>query len=684
MLLSSRFFRHFASVFCLAIGLVGNSLLASESPWIEGRSGEARARLVSEWSELGPNTQSFLATIQVELSPGWYTYWKNPGDLGLPPSDVVWKLPETWQAGPIQFPVPSLIEMDLELGGRQQLSFGYKDEAFYLVELESSQSLEQSSLLDFEISFNFLICEDVCIPESFKLPLRLAVGEQKASRHAGQLHELFQSVPRPASELEVRTHWNGSRDFEVFFLEHAVDELFLYSPNELSTFWEATSLSTEALAEQNAISGFQIHLFKELEEIELTASIEAEDLAGLTLKLPKREAKPNIFSADFVWALWFAFLGGLILNLMPCVLPVLVLKANSLLSMSSSAENVRRSSLLTVVGILVSFLALGVFTGLLKSFGHAVGWGFQFQNASFILFMTLVIFFFALNLLSLFHIRAPTSLNQVASKNSGAFAEGVFATLLATPCSAPFLGAALTYALTQGTLALFILFLTMGLGLATPYLLFAVEPRTVKFLPKPGAWMNRLKHILAYLLLLTALWLLSILFKLTGGVYLFVTLLGLLLILFFIKEIQSRWKWVGVAFIVISLFYAAQQPLAVHGSDTATASQRISISQFQEYQRSNEAFFFYITADWCLTCKFNEINVIRTNAFQRLLDQYEAEIYYVDWTQRDPEVALFLEGFGRVGIPFAVLVQGNRTILFPELMTLGSSENLFEEFFQPE
>lgn len=657
---------------------ISSSLKAQD--WVEGKSGHSKARLISQLDSVAPGTQEILVSAEIRLDPGWHTYWKNPGTIGLAPSQIEWKLPPSWLASEFLFPVPAIF-FDEKL---QQRSFGYKELAYYLSYL-SGPSVEQDPF-EAELSFHFLICKESCIPESYTLKLSLPLGSELYSEKANRITEKLGEVPTPTKALTV--DWPSNTQFRVSFLEENIKEILLSAPGVRDDFWVAQKLPEEEALKAGALSQFDVTLKSVPENLELTGLIESDDhRIGITASISqtRENAFSSIWPADahqgFALALLFAFLGGLILNLMPCVLPVLFIKANSILRLRENLSSVRISLFLTISGILVSFVALGVLTALLRTFGHSVGWGFQFQNAGFISFMTLVIYLFALNLFGLFEVQAPASWNRAASERSGAFFEGVFATLLATPCSAPFLGTALTYALSTNLPTLLAMFLTMGMGLALPYLIFAVQPEWVRYLPRPGAWMNRVKSLLAYALLITALWLLSILLKITGAFFFFVLLAGLLIVFLFIKEFKSAFRWALVAVLSLSLIWFS----TAHSTSASLQSahtQDLSIERAYQLPQTEEAYFLFITADWCLTCKYNERFVIETDWFQEFTTENQIAVYRVDWTNQDARVAEFLDQYDRVGIPFALFGWGEGFALLPELMTRANTETAWNELIK--
>lgn len=342
--------------------------------------------------------------------------------------------------------------------------------------------------------------------------------------------------------------------------------------------------------------------------------------------------------ASLAWMLALAFLGGLILNVMPCVLPVLSIKMLSLLQQGGAARRtVVHSALASAAGILASFLALALVAIALKAAGHAVGWGTQFQNSWFVGFLFVVVLVFGLNLVGLFEIPMPASFGRLAARPGepehlgSHFMSGLFATLLATPCSAPFLGTAMGFALAQPSLVIAAIFLAAGAGLALPYFALAVFPGAVRWLPRPGVWMGKLKIVLGSLLLLTALW------------------LGWVLV--------NQWR-------------PTAAPAVRH--DGGLAWVPFDEQAISRHLAEGRSVFVDITADWCFTCKYNEKVVLASAAVRRELQVQNLVLMQGDWTNRNETIARFLMSHGRAGIPFAAIYRpGQEPILLPEFLTEG-------------
>lgn len=654
-----------SSSFISIIFFLWSTNTLAESPWVKGKSGKTEARLIFELDQTSLEDHKVLAGVEIRLAPGWYTYWKNAGDVGYAPK-ARWNLSESWKVSSLYFPTPQIhqapalntSDASSQAEKKDLISYGYRSAVLYLMELSGKGALTGS------LNWEYLVCEKVCIPENHQFEFEIAGAEMPIpSNYAAALMESLKELPVQRSTW--KTQWKNPTTFEVEVPGATEPDLLFSSSKRSGRFWSAKKIGEDK---------FEITLKEPLSEISLlalgTVAYEAPIMP------PPLWTSGDAASSSLLLALFFAFLGGLILNFMPCVLPVVVLKTHSLLVSGKSAKT---GLMLTSLGVISSFVALGVLTGALREAGEQVGWGFQFQIPGFLVFIQVVLFLFALNLFGLFEIQLPHWMNQKAGAKSGAFFEGVFATLLATPCTAPFLGTALTYALTRSWAELLLFFAVMGIGLATPYLLFLARPSLIKRLPKPGAWMNTMKRLLAYLLLGTLVWLMYVMQSQvqTPFVVLFVAVLTL--IFFFMREIPGLWKWLLVAALTVGTILASKQfdlVSAAKGDDSTETTLGFSEESIQSRLDKGEKLFVYITADWCLSCKFNEANVIKSARFQEALEAKNIQVVRIDWTKRDPAVAAYLEKFGRVGIPFAALLYRDQQKLFPELMTMTESMSI--------
>jgi thiol:disulfide interchange protein len=469
----------------------------------------------------------------------------------------------------------------------------------------------------------------------------------------------------------------------------------------LSFLWQ-NPVSEEVQVIEKSFSSFEQQGADELEALmasmtfvkPVSASENTED--GGSPKEEKGDSKP--VSTSFLSMLLFAFVGGLILNVMPCVLPVISLKLFGLVVHSDeSRASILRHNIFYTLGVLSTFLVLSMSVLALKSTGENVGWGFQLQSPVFVSIMIAVLFVFALNLFGLYEFQTPGGKVlgdvQIKKGNAGDFFSGVLATVLSTPCSAPFLGTALTFAFTSSTLEILLIFQAIGVGLAFPFLMTGLFPATIKFLPKPGLWMESVKKFLGLTLLLTALWLIDVFISLTNGNLPLMKLNTGLLMLFFAfyfqKHISKKKAWRIVYFIValipFYMLYSAplSAPVSANGNGGGdlirekNASGKLlwekwSEKKMAEYQQAGETVFLDFTAKWCFTCKVNEKLVLDTNGFKELIEEKNVKLLLGDWTKYDPVIGDFLKKNGFVGVPAYFIQKPDGTLIkLGETITLS-------------
>lgn len=605
----------FFGIFFIASLMIGGATFASASSYVLGKSGHVKVRLLSELDQIGPDSSEVLVGLEFKLDPGWHVYWKNPGDVGFPPK-LHWQLPDGWQAGSVEFPLPEYFPAP---GDVKASSFGYRNKVIYPLYLHGPPQLSK----DFSAiaQLDYLVCEETCIPEKAEFKLQLPLGEELKSDQSQSLVEAYSKIPQANSSLKAK--WISENEIEVLGGSVGEDtEFFIYSPNQHGVFWK-----TKKLELKKAILNIQSQ--SPLGKLELTLGNKNSDLGSKIEVLPQTEMNYG----GFLLGLLFAFVGGAILNLMPCVLPVLFLKANSLIKIRTSSQKIHHSLLQSIAGILTSFAILAGVVVLLKALGKQVGWGFQFQSPGFLIFMIILLIGFGLNMLGLFEFQLPTRLNNQLAKKNGAFFEGIFATLLATPCSAPFLGTALSFAFSQTALILFLFFIVMGLGFSLPYFIFLISPKLVLLLPRPGSWMIHLKRFLGIALFGTAAWLGFIVYQQIGP--------------------PSKMK---------------------------DYSMEFSESKIEELVQENPAVFVNITADWCVTCKWNEARVLHTDKFMNLLKEHHIKFVSFDWTSRNENIGNYLEKNGRAGIPFSMLIDKKVQFVFPELLNFSEVQARITEW----
>lgn len=660
----------------------------------EGRE-LVQAKLLADVTTVVPG-KTFTVGLLLRMVPNWHTYWKFPGDAGLP-TEITWKLPDGWKTGEIQWPIP--LKLD-EPGGIQ--IYGYHDEVLLLQGITPPASLK-----DFQVQLaaeaSWLVCEKICIPGSAKLKLDLPVAGQPAAANEELFLRYRRSLPQGWPEQKVA---NASWRREGAQLRLTVESAalanypaadFYPSPDaKVVVGHPATERGTDGritfripieTADKNvsALNGVVVFGQKEngpdRNAWELTAS-------------PAIVTAPSI-SGSLARFLLFGFIGGFILNLMPCVLPVISLKIFGFIQHAGQdRRRILRSGLAFVAGIFAWFVGLALLLIGLKTAGREITWAFQFTNPYFVLLMSAIVLVFALNLFGVFEISLP----QFASRrvlgmsakegDAGSFFQGVFATVLATPCTAPFLGTALGFAFTQSGWTILLMFVAIAAGMASPYFLLSAQPAWLRLLPKPGPWMVQVKQLMGFLLLATLVFLLAVLGAERGSeaiIWSSCFLLALSLACWmkgaFITPIASgRARFISLvlmlALVLGSGWYFIGQKFAeakVVSSESSAPGdwQRFTPQLLDAELKQGHAVFVDFTAAWCLTCKFNEASVLEAQAVREAFQRHGVTKIKADWTNADPAITKILKQFGRPGVPMYVLYPGNNAepVLFPELLT---------------
>jgi thiol:disulfide interchange protein DsbD len=630
----------------------------------------------------------FPVTIALDLQPGWHTYWQYPGDSGLPPK-VTWHLPEGWTAGPIEFSVP---EQHSEPG--DMIIYGYEKQQLLRAMITPPKDLPQNQVYDLKASLSWLACKELCVPGSADVELRV-LGPA-----TGPISWASTSVPKGDWPLSGRPPFsislsgkNGTR-LVSFIGESGISYEFYPDPADGTTVAHVTRL------ESGNATVFSVPWdgpapFKGLLVEKSSRKAWWIDDSN-SASAAARSASTGIALGVLIAALFSGFLGGLILNLMPCVLPVISLKIFSFIAQAGeSPARIFRHGLAFAAGIFAWFLGLGVLVIVLKAGGSQVTWGaFQFQNPWFVVGLSVVVFLFALNLFGVFEITLPgsaaTSLDHAASGGGygGSFFQGLFATLLATPCTAPFLGSALGFAFGQSAVVILAMFSAVALGMSLPYLLLSARPGWRKWIPKPGIWMERFKQFMGFPLLATNIWLLVVLQAQQGSDASF-SLLALLLLFGFAAWVygairgSSNRLFVTMILLLTVLLCAGLEVLLPKmrktlpgvenaGSRVGIAWVPFSSAALDALRAEGKPVFLDFTASWCLTCQFNERTAINVPAVRKILNEKGITAMKGDWTNSDPAITAALKSFGRVGVPLAVYYppgKGSEPVVLPELLT---------------
>lgn len=668
--------------------------------------------------------QKNYIAITLKNEKKWHTYWKNPGDAGLAVKFDFKLDGQKVEPNELEWPVPKKY---LEAG--DILTYGYEGEYTFFFETDSAL-FEKAKTSPLSIHGTWLVCKDICIPGEDTISM---VAPPQISEPSAKLKKALASLPQAAEapeELEIflakaneenklilQYTWKGvdikrfdqSRNLLTPLLANPLDykreKLFfdaktstLYGTLEMD--WDGEYEDPERPLPQDGVFKRPLiaqYLFKPYSDskpiiIEKTfnqfsiGGNKAFDafLAGLTPieKIGESNDQSAASERSLAMVLLFAFIGGLILNLMPCVLPVISLKLFGLILHSNESKSeILKHNLAYTGGILATFMALAAVVLSLKTSGEQIGWGFQLQSPGFVFIMMLVIFILAMNMMGLFEFVTPggNKLGNVALKKgfSGDFLNGVLATILSTPCSAPFLGTALTFAFTTSNLNIFLTLIFVGLGLAFPFIVTGVFPNLVKFLPKPGLWMDHLKKILGLTLLLTFVWLYDILSNQIdygfSGIYINTIFVTLFFAFFFRKSI-SKSLFLNIIFFLIpaaltfSMIKSKGLETSYGSGDKASAKSSHNLpwkpwSREAMSELKGEWIFIDFTADWCLTCKVNEKLVLNTEDFSELVKERKLKLLLGDWTKRDDAITSFLRQYDIVGVPAYFIQKPNGEVI---------------------
>ncbi|MGZ3722371.1 MAG: protein-disulfide reductase DsbD family protein [Bdellovibrionales bacterium] len=640
----------------------------------------SQAELIRETTGFTPGAAGTIG-LKINLADHWHTYWLNPGDSGTA-IHLSFKASHGVKIERVLFPIP-----EREQSG-PLISFGYSHQVLFPIELSLAKNLDPGSSVSVDVDIEWLVCEDVCIPAFDSLHIDVPVVTLDNVSPSADF-PLFQNtralIPQIVADYP---HFTANGDEVMLKVPDArvQDKLIDFFPFRAS-----------------GVTNVKPQLVGNVLQFERSnVSVAGPDRVGVLVvrnresgKLQayqfgdsgwKFDAKKSAGDESLLWMLLSAFIGGLILNLMPCVFPILSIKLLSLIKLAKAhPREVREQNLAYVAGVLVSFLGIALFLSLLRSAGNLVGWGFQLQSPVFLALLCWLFFALSLNLLGVYELDLlNANLGHKLTRFGGpwgSFFTGVLAVIVASPCTAPFMGVALGFGLAQPTYVLLATFLCLGLGLAFPYLLFVIFPSWVNVMPRPGAWMKTLKQVMAVPLLLTTLWLLWIFGQVRGvnGVVIVLTgcvALGIALALHR-KAVQVI---AGVILLAGIVLIYKSQIISAQAEVESGLWQAYSDARLSELKGKN--VFVNMTADWCLTCKVNERLVFDDEEVQSIMKAKNIIWLKGDWTQRNEEITRFLNRYDRVGVPFYVLysLQNPGGTTLPEVLTKSS----FIEFINKE
>ena len=657
-----KIIKHFLLILSL---LLSSSAFSQSTGWIENPNHPPVTAKFMLTGELDAANQTLPAVLEVKLDGDWKTYWRSPGEGGVAPS-IKWDKSGNLADVSWDWPAPEAFS----LLGLQ--TFGYKHDVVFpmLVKVKDiNQPLKLKGLLTLSS------CTNICVLTDYDINLDIDLKTITADPGAMFAYNKAKvSVPQRKTSADINLGWDNSKQQLQVLLkegEWQYPQVIIDGEPDVSFKLKRLETSKDELGSRQLTAVF-----------DGSSWLGETDVIGKSLNVTVIEAENAIEYGAVVTAtdivnrsspLWtmmlIALLGGLILNVMPCVLPVLGMKLSAVVAAPDlNKTQIRQQFLASALGILVSFWLLAAFIVGLKMTGQAIGWGVQFQNPWFIGFMALVTSVFAINMLGAFEINLPSSLQTKlatsgGNDNRGHFLQGMFATLLATPCSAPFLGTAVAFALGADVVSLFVIFTALAVGMALPWLLVAAVPQVANYFPKPGRWMSIVKVIFAGLLLLTSLWLISLLanFISTGILWAIAAILVLLFVILMAKLYGSA---AVIATISISILLSAVTAFATSdrwASPLPTDLEWTPLQQtdIQAKVAKGQTVFVDVTADWCITCKANKVGVILQDPVYSRLKQADIDLVIGDWTKPSAAITGYLQSHNRFGVPFNVVYGPN-------------------------
>jgi thiol:disulfide interchange protein len=689
-----------------------------------------KARLVSEVKAVGPG-QVFWVALELNIRDGWHAYWRNPGDSGEA-TKLTWQLPPGFTAGDIVWTTPHRFEI------APLVNYGYAKHAMHLVQITAPKDLKAGMPVTLSAKASWLVCSDVCIPEDAALQLQLPAGAAAGGIDAVESPlftaaraELPSAQPAPISAairgdqlvITLGKEWGAtlSQIQSLSFFPYAEGGIEYAAPQKLTRAKDQVELSMKVgyqPPKAGAIRGVLIATEQNGNQsdsvpIEIAADFSgagADQVKAAPRFAPLTESKPLTQSSrepqhSLIVLMLLAAVGGLILNLMPCVFPVLSIKAISVVEQAKKHPGVVRiKGLVFAAGVISSMLALAAVLLGLRAGGEEIGWGFQLQSPLFVTLLIYLLLAVGLNLSGVFEFGGGLAgVGDGLTHGDGyraSFFTGLLTTLVATPCTAPFMAPALGAALTQPAINALCIFAALGVGLSLPFVLLSFAPWMRRVLPRPGAWMDTLKQVFAFPIYASAAWLLWVLSHETSTFGLGAALAGVVLIGLAAWAYQKSNSSSGGSKVtvlvtaVVALLVAIILPVrfadvaAASTGDSAAAKpgddewQPYSAARVAELSAAGKPLLVNFTASWCLTCLVNERNAFSDSAVQAIFRDKKVTLMKGDWTNRDPAITHALAAFGRAGVPLYVVYNskpGSEPLVLPQLLTAGVVQSAFAE-----
>ncbi|MCX7722136.1 MAG: thioredoxin family protein [Verrucomicrobiae bacterium] len=667
---------------------------------VAAQSARTQVRLLLSHAAARPG-ETVLAAVELRTPPKTHVYWRNPGEAGLP-TEIAWTLPQGIVTADLRWPVPQRFN---EAG---LVTFGYTGTVFLICPLHIAETAATGEAV-IKVNVNWLECEEMCVSGRASATATLVIGaESNPSAHATLIADAVTQLPKVETPPGLRARWIGSttdtRQLEISWRTDAELEWADFFPDTLTN----CVISPQHEFSRDAAGRAQIVLTVRNQGAQWPAQV-----SGVLVQKQAGQAQTEAWEIRISTAhspatdlstllkmLLFAFLGGLILNVMPCVFPVIALKILGFIQQSGEAPHrVFKLGLASSAGVLVSFIALAVAVIAAQQAGKAASWGMHMQNPQFTLLLTVLVTLVSLNLFGVFEVTLGGRALDVAGKlasapgMTGAFMTGMLTTVLATPCTAPLLAPALGFAFTQPPVVILVMFIAVGAGLALPYVLLSWRPTWLKFMPKPGPWLARFKVLMGFPMLATAVWLFSFTarrFGPHGTVW-----LGL----FLVTLAFAAWVWgefvqrgakgrtlaavVSIVTLVSSYVYALEtklnwrhtrQSVQIESDSSAEANlwKKWSPEAVAQARGQGRPVLVDFTADWCVTCKYNKLVALDTAEVRDALKRLNVAAFVADNTDEDPAIVAELRKFGRAGVPLVVVyprATNAPPIVLPTLLT---------------
>ncbi len=686
----------------IALGLAPFAQAAESAPV---KSGRAVAQLVTSYDRVAPGQEIYIA-LSMRLEPHWHTYWRNAGGPGEP-AELHWDVPDSVSIGEIVWPLPQIVSTG------PLINYAFEDRLLLPMPMTVATDAKPGDILTIKAQATYLVCYQICLPEMADLVLELPIGAPiRDDRWSGNIERSIKRAPKPEGLQASAQLKNGVLSLDIgggdldfttikdpYFFPYEQDLIDASAPQNIALAKRGVRIDlTPSFGLEDGLKDIPgVLAFEEDTANGRTRrGIEVLAVAGAKIDIgavQNPSGRGGVHTSVGLWAaLIGAFIGGMILNLMPCVFPVLSLKALGFARAAHDERNIIRAhGWLYALGVMLSFLVLAAIILALKAGGASIGWGFQLQNPVLVGVLASLFFVIAMNLFGFFdiggHLQNTGTDLATSGGHKGAFFTGVLAVIVATPCTAPFMGVALGFAFTQSSLTTLLIFAALGAGFALPFLALSYAPGLLKRLPKPGPWMDGFKQFLAFPMLGAAIWLVWVLSVQTGadGVW---QILGAILLLGFAIWLWKRKGTLAKAvlaasvlvsgYLVYNLRVTQDKHLSAESPVALAEAQAWSPERVAELRAEGKIVFVDFTAAWCISCKVNDMVVLQRRATKELFARTNTVLLIADWTRRDDAITAELARHGRSGVPLYLVYPPGTNMVDPQILPQVLSTKIIE------